>query len=33
MSEVTINKEDVVEALRAVEDTELGIDIVDLGLI
>jgi metal-sulfur cluster biosynthetic enzyme len=33
MSEVTINKEDVVEALRAVEDPELGMDIVDLGLL
>ena len=33
MTEVTINKEDVVEALRAVEDPELGMDIVELGLL
>jgi metal-sulfur cluster biosynthetic enzyme len=33
MTEVTIQKEDVVEALRGVEDPELGMDIVDLGLL
>ena len=28
-----VNREDVVEALRQVEDPELGMDIVDLGLL
>jgi metal-sulfur cluster biosynthetic enzyme len=29
----TVNREDVIEALRQVEDPELGMDIVDLGLL
>ena len=29
----TLTREDVVEALRQVEDPELGMDIVDLGLL
>jgi len=30
---VQVTKEDVIEAMRGVEDPELGMDIVDLGLL
>ena len=30
---MSLTKEDVFEALRAVEDPELGMDVVDLGLV